>query len=176
MPNFKDLTGQIINKWTVIGRVMLGADQGRKTMYLCRCVCGMEKMVDGTSLRMQKSKGCLKCRPQVHGQSYSIEYRLLISAKSRAKRTGIKFDLTLEDVVIPTMCPLLGIKLEKAIKTQAPASPSLDRIDPTAGYVKGNVWVISWRANWIKSNASLLELGRLVRGLRSKLRTTSTSP
>lgn len=34
------------------------------------------------------------------------------------------------------------------------AAPSLDRIDPNFGYIKGNVAVISWQANKYKSNMS----------------------
>ena len=37
-------------------------------------------------------------------------------------------------------------------------SPSLDRIDPTKGYVKGNVWIISHKANVFKSYATHEEL------------------
>ncbi len=48
---------------------------------------------------------------------------------------------------------------------QAGSTPSLDRIDSSLGYVKGNVWVISWRANHIKTDASLEELKQLVAGL-----------
>jgi hypothetical protein len=46
-----------------------------------------------------------------------------------------------------------------------PNSPSLDRIDNTKGYVPGNVWVISWRANDLKRNATLEELKLLVAAL-----------
>jgi hypothetical protein len=39
-----------------------------------------------------------------------------------------------------------------------PNSPSIDRIDPERGYVKGNIKIISFRANQIKSDASHQEL------------------
>jgi len=39
--------------------------------------------------------------------------------------------------------------------------PSPDRIDPDRGYIKGNVIIVSWRANWLKSNATLDELQRM---------------
>jgi hypothetical protein len=39
-----------------------------------------------------------------------------------------------------------------------PNSPSIDRIDPARGYIKENIWVISHRANQIKSDASHEEL------------------
>jgi hypothetical protein len=34
-------------------------------------------------------------------------------------------------------------------------TPSLDKIIPSLGYVKGNVAVISWKANVMKSNLSI---------------------
>ena len=40
-------------------------------------------------------------------------------------------------------------------------SPSLDRIFPESGYTKGNVRVISWRANWIKNNSTIEEIEKL---------------
>jgi hypothetical protein len=44
---------------------------------------------------------------------------------------------------------------------------SLDRIVPELGYVKGNIAVISNRANSLKSNATLEELERLCAWLKS---------
>ena len=37
-------------------------------------------------------------------------------------------------------------------------SPALDRIDNTKGYIRGNVWVISHRANQMKVDANIEEL------------------
>lgn len=45
--------------------------------------------------------------------------------------------------------------------------PSLDKIIPKLGYVKGNVWVVSNKANRIKSNATIEELELLVKNLKS---------
>ena len=46
--------------------------------------------------------------------------------------------------------------------------PSVDRINPALGYTEDNVWVISFRANTIKQNASLIELERLLAALEAK--------
>ncbi len=48
-------------------------------------------------------------------------------------------------------------------------SPSLDRIDSTKGYTKGNIWVISNRANTLKNDATLSELKLLVERLENAL-------
>lgn len=85
---------------------------------------------------------------------------ILNAARQRARKKNIPFNLTLEDINIPTTCPILGIVLKSnrgGRPGMFPDSPSLDRIKPELGYVKGNVRVISNRANHLKSNATLEE-------------------
>lgn len=87
------------------------------------------------------------------------ELWLLVNAKHAAKRRGLEFSIDKEDIHIPNVCPLLGIPLiKKAIARRIDNSASVDRIDNSRGYVSGNVWVISWKANLMKTAASLLEL------------------
>jgi hypothetical protein len=87
---------------------------------------------------------------------------MLKNAKIRAKKHGVPINIELSDIVIPEFCPILGLKLEHGTQETHDASPTLDRIIPSQGYVKGNVVVISHRANRIKSDASLVELQNLV--------------
>lgn len=84
------------------------------------------------------------------------------NARNRAIAKGIEFSLTLEDVAVPTHCPVLGIPLVVATGFARDGSPSVDRIDPTKGYVTGNVCVISHKANTIKSNACVDDLRRVL--------------
>jgi len=91
------------------------------------------------------------------------------SAKDRAKRKGIEFNITLEDISIPTHCPVLKIPLTRANGRMHDNSPSLDRIDCTKGYIKDNIIVISWKVNRIKSNASLDELMKIGMFFKSKI-------
>lgn len=87
---------------------------------------------------------------------------LLNQIRGRARRAGIPCDLTLEDIVIPEVCPVLGIPLVRGKGHSHAGSPSFDRFDPKLGYVKGNVRVISYRANTIKSDATVDELRRVL--------------
>jgi hypothetical protein len=83
-----------------------------------------------------------------------VRGRLVACAKLRAKKRDLPFNITPDDIVIPTHCPVLGIPiLVSSTRTCCANSPSIDRIIPSRGYVKGNVIVISMRANSIKSNA-----------------------
>ena len=89
------------------------------------------------------------------------ERNLVNSARRSAKQRGLPFDLSCEDIVIPERCPVLGIPIVLNTAARADDSPSLDRIVPALGYVKGNVIVISWRANRLKQDASIAELRAL---------------
>ena len=75
-------------------------------------------------------------------------------AKARAKRLNREFTITVSDVeaVNTDCCPLLRIPIKRYYlsgknKQRYNDSKSLDRIDPTKGYIPGNIRVISWRAN-----------------------------
>jgi hypothetical protein len=95
---------------------------------------------------------------QEKGREYyrrRLKNRLVNSARARSRTHGYEFDLTEDDFIIPEYCPLLGIKMVVNERgTTKMDSFSLDRIDSSKGYVKGNVWVISMLANSMKSSAT----------------------
>jgi hypothetical protein len=92
---------------------------------------------------------------------------MLNSARCRAKKAGLPFDLKPEDIVFPECCPVLGVRLERSVGKSGPNSPSLDRIIPEKGYVKGNVAVISYRANAMKQDANIEEIEALLNWMKS---------
>jgi len=96
----------------------------------------------------------------------------LLAAKKRAATAGLPFDLTEEDIIFPEVCPALGIPvaLEQidGPRRRTDNTPSLDRIIPELGYVKGNVAMISWRANRLKSDAKLFELEKLLAYMKDR--------
>ena len=96
---------------------------------------------------------------------------LLKGAKQRAKKNNLDFNLELDDIVYGERCPVLGMKFN-FMNTGYPKdnSPSLDKIIPKKGYVKGNVAVISFKANSIKRNATLEELEKMTKWLKQQLR------
>lgn len=99
---------------------------------------------------------------------------LLTKIKHRAKTQGLDFNLTIDDLVIPARCPVLDLPLAFSIgegrKALAAAnSPSVDRVDNSKGYVKGNVRVISNRANILKGPATLSELEKIIAYMRGDL-------
>lgn len=75
-------------------------------------------------------------------------------AKKRAVKYGIPFDLLIDDILIPEECPILHTPFSKGTR----AAMSLDRINNSTGYIKGNIQVISRKANTMKSDANRIEL------------------
>lgn len=99
----------------------------------------------------------------------SPEKVLWWNARNRSKRLGVEFSISVEDISVPEQCPVLGIPLVVATGHAKDGSPSIDRIDPSKGYVTGNVAIISHKANTIKNNASLGDLKKVVSWLESVL-------
>lgn len=111
----------------------------------------------------QENKDKLKAKQKKQYREKLAAY-LFYAAKARSEKLGIPFNLEKSDIAIPEVCPVLGIPLEQGDKNKA---PSVDRIRPELGYVKGNVAVISFRANKIKSNATADELQKVADWVRS---------
>jgi hypothetical protein len=86
----------------------------------------------------------------------------LSNCKHRASKKGVPFDLTLDDLVFPDICPILGIPMVMRSGAFHDNSPSIDRMVPTKGYVKGNVQIISYRANRLKAHGTLDDLRKIV--------------
>ena len=88
-----------------------------------------------------------------------VEY-LVRLAKYRAKRRGLEFAISADDLMpAPEFCPVFPtIRLRYGIGPRSAASASIDRKDSRKGYIKGNVTIMSRRANLLKNNASTAEL------------------
>ena len=88
------------------------------------------------------------------------ELFILRAAKNRARKENIPFNLDLTDIILPELCPILQIPLQLNSGKSGGRynSPSLDKIKPELGYIKGNIQVISHLANMMKSNATKEQL------------------
>lgn len=94
--------------------------------------------------------------------------KLLQQARARAKEKKIPFDISIQDLKIPSVCPILGILLKVNDGHAKDNSISIDRIVPELGYVRGNVEIISHKANSIKNNATVEELEKVLVWMRNK--------
>lgn len=165
------------------------AERTHKTCRTCQKVKPIDEfwMQRARSQRRQSEcKGCMRLRNAawtrenkdvVRSKNNAVITRrrqsdtarfLLSMAKYRAKRSGLDFDLTADDLVIPEVCPVLGIPIvsragANPTMQEKDSSPSIDRIDSSKGYTKNNVIVVSFRANRLKNNASIQELKQIAK-------------
>jgi hypothetical protein len=87
------------------------------------------------------------------------EGRLLYRLYKSHQDYGFNFNLTIDDIIIPECCPLLGVKLLIDPKDKdEPHYYSADRIDSSKGLVKGNIQIMSVKANKMKNKATEIEL------------------
>ena len=163
---FIDMTGKRFGRLIVLKRA---ENIGHRSYWGCVCDCGRVKTVSGTNLRSGQviSCGCARIDAVIqscttHGLSKSYKHDMWSGAKKRAKGSGVNFSLSIEDIIVPDICPVLGIKIEKGIGKLTHASPTIDRIHPERGYIKGNIRVISHRANLLKSDATTEELEKVL--------------
>ena len=128
--------------------------------------CKEVKSLDDYSIVKATGKPLPRCKPcqTVHRRDYfsAPKYRLT-RLKKRALKKGFECNLTEQDInellLSNTHCPVLGIKLELGGGSEERYNcPSIDRIDNEVGYVRGNVQLISHRANAMKQDASPEEL------------------
>lgn len=105
-------------------------------------------------------------RPVYSPETRAIQ-KMYTAAKRRSKRRGMLCSISTSDIIIPATCPLLGIPLFIGSKITGSNSPTLDRIDNSLGYIPGNVWVISHKANSCKGNLTADEIIQV--GLRLKI-------
>ena len=106
-------------------------------------------------------------RRGLHKGSLDAPKWMRMCSKNRAMRNGIPFSLEKEDIVIPEICPILKIKLTTPGEGVNDASPTIDRIDPKKGYIKGNIAVISMRANRLKNDATVAEIEKILAWMKS---------
>lgn len=135
--------------------------QYRTVCTICETVGRKKYYQENTELLLKKAKD-YRIRNKVHmralyeryDKARPTEFRMVRSSRARALKIGIEHTITVEDIYVPEICPALGIKLRVNKGRPGDDSPSLDRIDPTKGYIKGNIQVLCNLANRIKSNAT----------------------
>lgn len=181
MSRFKDISNQRFGRWSVVSRAN-SSEKGR-AMWVCKCDCGTVKEVMGKTLWNNRSKscGCYKLEylkgadnPQTrkalarngkHMSSNDIWYGRAETIKSACKKKGIPFGF--DNVVdfamyikeiAPERCPVFNEPLLLKGGGFSPMSPSVDKIIPSKGYVRGNIQVISFLANSMKRDASPKQL------------------
>lgn len=97
------------------------------------------------------------------------EKKYLSGIKSRAKRSGMEFNLSEQDIIFPKICPILHIPLEITEGRQTDRTPAADRVNNARGYTKDNVRFISHKANRMKSDMTIEQVERLLAYMKGEL-------
>lgn len=92
--------------------------------------------------------------------------RMWYKTKISSGKRKLEFNLSIDDIIIPTHCPYLGVELlTHPDQSNSPNYFSIDRIDSTKGYVRGNIQIISLLANTMKNNATINQLIDFCKGI-----------
>lgn len=140
-------------------------------------MCRQCKQIDGEKNRNENREKFNEACRRSKKKHYTTEKRreryqknivseLYHHAKNRAKIKNIVFTIEEKDVIIPETCPVLDIPLSFDGKEMA---PTLDRKINELGYIKNNVYVISKRANRLKSDATIHELEKIVQYMKTNI-------
>lgn len=156
----KDYTGLKISSWTISGPIECIRTSGKNyhTKWLCQCECGSSpKWINKESLMKGLTSGCKECYTNRHSGSNNPNWKghkeipssLVTKIKFGAESRGIKYSLSndyLNSLWIESnkKCSLSGIDIE--INKNA----SLDRIDSSKGYIRGNV-------QWVHKNVNIMK-------------------
>jgi hypothetical protein len=99
---------------------------------------------------------------------------MIRNVKYSSKRRNLDFDLDYKDITLPRYCPLLNIELNynnqkshkilnlgndyENLSFNDISRATVDRIDNSKGYVKGNIIILSRLANAMKNEANFEQL------------------
>ncbi len=138
----KDLTGQKFGDWNVL-RLDENKNKHGHRMFICRCVCGVEKSLRGSMLTSGGSLGCgcvgFKGKNKTHNMSntrtytswYSMKQRCLNPSNSSYEKYGAKGIL---------VCDRWLKSFENFLSDmgERPENTTLDRIDFNGNYEPSN--------------------------------------
>ena len=164
--------------------------QNHKKRKVCNTCNKYKLLSEFYNNRFVKKDGlrynCKSCKKEYENNSCQFK-RWFQSKKARAKKPDIEFTILPTDIPgvtigetftidrrgrkytsweatqYPKVCPVFGTKLDWGMNGLTNNSPSLDRINPKLGYIKGNVTMMSHLANIMKSNATPEQLKQFSR-------------
>lgn len=136
----KDLTGQRFGKLTALRRLK---DGKVRTLWLCRCDCGTEVRRTGPALRANQSKSCGCNRRKPLGEA--AKKIVLATYRRNAAQRGLQWRLSTAHALrlFSQNCHYCGSPPSNVAKHKKGNGgfiySGIDRLDPTRGYIAGNV-------------------------------------
>jgi hypothetical protein len=137
------------------------AEDFESKRYKVYCFDACRRLEHNRKNRLNYRKNHEQEKQRSNTQSREYYYKNTLRALiSKAKsRTTVPFDITEDDFANTGFCPVFGTSYQIG----TPYAMSIDRIDSQLGYTKGNVQLMSRRANTMKNNATKEELKAFAR-------------
>lgn len=109
---------------------------------------------------------CKKCYANLERANFDLADRLYRRSSKRARTAKLQFNLTKEDIeeILQKQdykCCYTGIKFGDNFSNKE-SYPTLDRIDSSKGYIKGNICICTYIANMMKSNLSISQFKDII--------------
>lgn len=135
--------------------------KSRRSLWLCKCDCGIEKVFRSDCLRGSHSRscGCQRKRNQASPNwkgCGKLSKQKWTSIEAGAKKRNLVFDIAIKfgwELLEKQefKCAISGLPIELSNhKNNDFSSASLDRIDSSRGYVVDNVWWVHRDVNIMK--------------------------
>jgi hypothetical protein len=127
---------------------------------------------------------CIQCAKEIHSPKDRDNYRdpkntfkrQFECLRQKCKSKNLPFTINFNDLERPEYCPVFGTKLNYGCstgidgkQTRDPNKASIDKLIPELGYIPGNVFIISLRANKLKSNMTMEELKKILKYMENKV-------
>lgn len=155
--NIKDkklkLINQKFNKWTIIYHI-------NNKMSRVRCECGNERDARITEITKGYTKGCPECwHKSCIVNLVNVTNSIFNKIIARAKKQGQDFAISREYInklleLQNYRCNISGVEISFAktlvLHSKGETTASLDRIDSSKGYIKGNV-------QWVHKDVNLMK-------------------
>ena len=135
----------------------------------CEAAYYKQRKINGKIKKLTPEERVLATRRAKINRKNSWEIFRVHGARKRAKLKNLAFNITSDYIksITPSdmICPALGIQMKVGgdFKNSIISAPSLDRLIPELGYVKGNIAVVSTRANTLKRDATPEELMKVAK-------------
>lgn len=160
--------GTVINNWTVLYYVKKTSEKNRHSGYVCQCVCGIVRLVNGYTLKSGKSKSCgyhtrkLFVERGTKPIYQAIIYLIYRNYETQAKERNYSFDLTLDqfEELIAQNCHYCGVIPSNTFKSEKSVFHGLDsfryngidRMINSEGYTTENCVPCCQKCNFAKKN------------------------
>jgi hypothetical protein len=167
--DFINLTNKTFGRWTVLGLDIKGNRKQTSASWLCKCICGTERIVLGSSLKRGNSNGCGCIKEAKRLRPFEAIYnRIFKHSKNPVSLSYEEFT----EFTCNNECHYCGCSIGWEKFNPERLAYNLDRKDNSLGYSKENCVVCCKECNYIKgarfTYVQMLQIGNLIKVWRNE--------